>query len=82
MVKLASYLILAIVARLIHSVPLHETTSEMSDRQNKLEQLRQDFQGIFWDFAADPNECTNDEFNILAEATRTAIYDVMSLAFD
>jgi hypothetical protein len=53
--------------------------AKRTDRLAKLDQLRNDYRGIYWDTAADPNECTDEQFDILAEAVRVAVNDVTPL---
>jgi len=51
-----------------------------ADRQQQLEELQREYRGIYWDTAADPNECTDEQFDILAETLRVVVNDVMPLA--
>jgi len=76
MLSLMPFFAMLMVFHLAWGVPAAQRTG----RQAKLDKLRREYRGIYWDTAADPNECTDEQFDILAEAVRVAVNEVTPLA--
>lgn len=74
MLSLRIYIVLLMIFHLTCGTPVRKRV----DRQQKLEELKREYRGVYWDYAA--SECTDEQFDILAETLRVVVHDMMSLA--